>query len=394
MASNQNPVGSAVLPGGSGHAPAAPINTRAKGAIRNRLYRDGELVKENFPPHEISDELRERHGCTIWLDLCEPTLEQLDIIGEEFGLHELAIEDAIEETQRTKIDRYRTHLFMVVYAATLDEATGELVTQEIATFITHHALITVRKYPAFDIDPVVARWDSSADLAQYGVSFLLYGLLDYLVDGHFRAVELLDQAIEETEDGLFDTRRDAIAQVQRRSFQLRKSLVLLRRIILPTREVVNTLLRHDLDIVKEPMAPYFRDIYDHVIRATEWTDSLRDLVTTMVETNLSVQSNRMNLIMKKVTSWAAIIAVPTAITGWYGQNIPYPGFSKTSGLIVSTILIVGGPSACSSCFAAKTGSERTLTQFRCAARQCAVGGRRGHGYGAKSKGTMDKMNGR
>jgi len=113
--------------------------------------------------------------------------------------------------------------------------------------------------------------------------------------------------------------------------------VLLRRIILPTREVVDT-LRHDLDIVRDPMVPYFRDVYDHVIRATEWTESLRDLVTTIVETNLTEQGNRMNLIMKKVTSWAAIIAVPTAITGWYGQNIPYPGFGKTSGLIASTVL--------------------------------------------------------
>jgi magnesium transporter len=341
MESKQDSVGSAAVHGDSGRAPIAPAKTNSKGAIRTRLYRDGKLIRENFPPDEISEELGQRHGCIIWLDLCEPTLDQLDIIGREFGFHELAIEDALEETQRTKIDRYQTHLFMAVYSATLDEVTGELVTHEIATFITHHALITVRKYPAFDIDPVVARWDSSADLAQYGVSFLLYGLLDYVVDGHFRAVELLDQAIDETEDKLFDTRRGSIEQVQRRSFELRKSLVLLRRISLPTREVVNTLLRHDLDIVKEPMAPYFRDIYDHVIRATEWTDSLRDLVTTMVETNLTVQGNRMNLIMKKVTSWAAIIAVPTAITGWYGQNIPYPGFGKTSGLIASAVLIVG-----------------------------------------------------
>jgi magnesium transporter len=261
--------------------------------------------------------------------------------GREFGFHELAIEDAVEEAQRTKIDRYQTHLFMAIHSATLDQVTGELVTHEIATFITHHALITVRKYPAFDIDPVVGRWDGSADLARYGVSFLLYGLLDYLVDGHFRAVELLDQAIEETEDALFDARREAIDPVQRRSFQLRKSLVVLRRITLPTREVLNTLLRHDLDYVREPMAEYFRDVYDHVIRASEWTESLRDLVTTMVETNLTVQSNRMNLIMKKVTSWAAIIAVPTAITGWYGQNVPYPGFGKTSGLIAAAVLCGG-----------------------------------------------------
>jgi magnesium transporter len=321
--------------------PLPAVARPLKRAIRTRLYREGKLVREDFPPGEISDELEHEEGAVIWLDLCEPDREQLALIGTEFGLHKLAIEDALEETQRTKIDRYRTHLFMSAYSADLDQQTGALTTREITAFITHHALITVRKDSAFDMDPVVARWDASNDLAQYGVSFLLYGLLDYLVDGHFRAVESLDQAVEETEDGLFDTRRGAIEQVQRRSFQLRKSLVLLRRITLPTRELVNTLLRHDLDLVPDEMAPYFRDVYDHVMRATEWTDSLRDLVTTIVETNLTEQGNRMNLIMKKVTSWAAIIAVPTAITGWYGQNVPYPGFGKTSGLITSAVLIVG-----------------------------------------------------
>ncbi len=313
---------------------------QCESGIRTRLYRDGSLVKENFPVDEISDHLEDDSDCVVWLDLCAPDQEQLGIIGTEFGLHALAIEDALDETQRTKIDRYKTHLFMSAHSALLDGVTGELVSHEIAVFITPHALITVRKDPAFDIDPVVERWDSSDDLVRYGVSFLLYGLLDYLVDGHFRAVESLDEAVEATEDELFDAHRGAIENVQRRSFQLRKSLVLLRRITLPMREVVNSLLRQDLGIVPEPMAPYYRDVYDHVIRATEWTESLRDLVTTIVETNLTEQGNRMNLIMKKVTSWAAIIAVPTAITGWYGQNLPYPGFAKESGLITSASLIV------------------------------------------------------
>jgi magnesium transporter len=308
-------------------------------AFRTRLYRDGVLVKENFPVDEISDHLEDDSDCVVWLDLCAPDREQLSVIGTEFGLHSLAIEDALDETQRTKIDRYKTHLFMSAHSAVLDVGTGELVSHEIAVFITPHALITVRKDPRFSIDPVVERWDESDDLAHCGVSFLLYGLLDYLVDGHFRAVESLDEAVEKTEDELFDGRRGAIEYVQRRSFELRKSLVLLRRITLPMREVVNSLLRQDLGIVSENMAPYYRDIYDHIIRATEWTDSLRDLVTTIVETNLTEQGNRMNLIMKKVTSWAAIIAVPTAITGWYGQNLPYPGFGKESGLITSASLI-------------------------------------------------------
>src|ERR1022692_3863353 len=105
------------------------------------------------------------------------------------------------------------------------------------------------------------------------------------------------------------------------------------------REVVNALMRRDLHVINDPLQPYYQDVYDHVLRATEWTESLRDLVTTILETNLTIQSNRMNVITKKVTSWAAIIAVPTFITGFYGMNVPYPGFSRSTGLIAATVLM-------------------------------------------------------
>jgi magnesium transporter len=200
-------------------------------------------------------------------------------------------------------------------------------------------LVTVRKSDQFDIDGVVARWDASPDLAKYGVSFLLHGLLDYVVDGHFTAVQSLDDEIETLEDQLFDDKRPD-SSVQRRSFELRKSLVQLRRVVLPMREVVNSLMRRDLHIFDEAMTPYYQDVYDHILRATEWTESLRDLVTAILETNLTIQGNRLNVITKQVTSWAAIIAVPTAITGFYGQNVPYPGFGQASGFYVSTIIIV------------------------------------------------------
>jgi magnesium transporter len=128
--------------------------------------------------------------------------------------------------------------------------------------------------------------------------------------------------------------------VQRRSFELRKSLVILRRVVLPMREVVNSLMRRDLRVVTEPLHPYYQDIYDHVLRATEWTESLRDLVTTILETNLTIQGNRMNVITKKVTSWAAIIAVPTLVTGVYGMNVPYPGFGHAWGVGASFLIMV------------------------------------------------------
>lgn len=307
---------------------------------RTRLYRDGSLVLENFPVRDISEHLTEP-GALIWLDLFRPTPHKLARVGQEFGLHELALEDAATAGQRPKLDRYRAHEFFSGYAATVDPGGGRLRTTEIAAFITRQALITVRQDDLLDIDDVAARWDDSPDLASQGVGFLLHGLLDHLVDGHFQAVQQMDDAIEELEELLFAEDPGRIRQVQRDAYELRKSLVGLRRVVLPMREVVNTLMRPGLRVVTDPLMPYYQDIYDHVLRAAEWTESLRDMVASVMETNLSIQSNRMNLIMKKVTSWAAIIAVPTAITGFYGQNLPYPGFSDHLGLITSSALIVG-----------------------------------------------------
>ena len=108
-----------------------------------------------------------------------------------------------------------------------------------------------------------------------------------------------------------------------------------RRLVLPMREVLNTLMRRDLEVVPDAMAPYFQDVYDHVLRVGEWTDSLRDLLANILETRLTLRSNRINIIMKKVTSWAAIIAVPTAVTGFYGMNVPYPGFEQQWGVWTS-----------------------------------------------------------
>jgi magnesium transporter len=304
----------------------------------SRCYREGVLVAESFDVADVSEQLATPDS-VVWVDLCAPDREELQLVAAELGLHVLAVEDAVTPRQRPKLDRYRDHAFLSAYAVHFDAAAAELVTREVAAFITPRALVTVRKDGDFDIADVVARWDSSADLAKHGVAFLLHGLLDYIVDGHFQAVQDLDDQIEDLEDLLFDTRVEQ-EKVQRRSFQLRKSLVQLRRVVLPMREVVNTLLRRDLRLVDDAMGPYFQDVYDHVLRATEWTESLRDLVTSILETNLTIQGNRLNVITKKVTSWAAIIAVPTAITGFYGQNVPYPGFGHQSGLVDSSLLIM------------------------------------------------------
>jgi magnesium transporter len=315
------------------------------GSVRSRVWRDGQLVAEDFEFEAISDYL-EADGSLTWVDLCDPDHHLLQELADELVLEPLAVEDAIAQAERAKATRYATHTFMTVYAIQLkkdaDSAVpeGRLAVHRISAFVFPRGLITVRLGPQFDIEEVVRRWDDNADLLKYGVGALVHGLLDTVVDSHFEAVQILDDAMEGLEDDLFDDRA-LNGEVQRATYQIRKELVEIRRVVLPMREVINAVLRHrkDFDAPAE-LDPWYDDLYDHVLRASEWTESLRDMITTIFETNLSLQDARLNNVMKKLTSWAAIIAVPTAVTGYFGQNVPYPGFAKEWGFLLSVAVIL------------------------------------------------------
>ena len=305
---------------------------------RSRQYRDGAVSAVDVTLDQISEHITKR-GDFVWFDLIKPRPEDLEVLSAELGLHNLAIEDAVHGRQRPKVDHYDNHLFINVYQGQLKPGSDDIQTFEIGIFVTKNALITVRQDEGFDIESIVNRWDESLPLAKNGVAYLLWGLLDQVIDGYFEVIEKLDERLERLEDVLFGEERRDVA-IQRQTYDLRKSLVLLRRAAVPMREVINPLLKHNGDILHNDMMPYYQDLYDHTMRVADWTESLRDLVTTLLETHLTIQSNRMNLVMKKVTSWAAIIAVPTAITGFYGQNVPYPGFAQEWGFWTSTIAIL------------------------------------------------------
>jgi magnesium transporter len=303
-----------------------------------RVYCKGTLEAEHFPVADISEYL-ERPDTVVWVDLCGPSKEELHELADELGLHELAVEDALGAHQRPKVDFYATHLFLACQTARVHPDEGVLDTNEVDAFVSKRWLVTVRKDEDFSLEPVLQRWDRSPDLAVYGVSFLLYGLLDVIVDGYFDTVRSFDDYYDTVSEGIFSDRPLEPSQ-QRHWFQIRRALVKFHRLVVPMREVISTLMRREHSAVDENLYPYYQDVYDHVLRANESTDALRDLVSAIVETNISLRDYRQNQIMKKVTSWAAIIAVPTLITGWYGMNVPYPGFSKTPGLIAATLLIV------------------------------------------------------
>jgi magnesium transporter len=192
---------------------------------------------------------------------------------------------------------------------------------------------------SFDMGQVMDRWDRSPDLAASGVGYLLYGLLDVVIDGYFDAVEVFDEYYDQISETLFSDVPIAPEQ-QLHWFQMRRALFRLHRLAVPMRETISALMRREHGTVPEALYPYFQDVYDHILRVTESTDALRDLVATIVETNLSLRDYRQNQIMKKVTSWAAIIAVPTLISGFYGMNVPYPGFADHNGAWTSVVLMV------------------------------------------------------
>jgi magnesium transporter len=303
-----------------------------------RVYCKGVLEGEGFPVADVSDHL-ERPDTVVWVDLCGPSLDQLHELADELGLHELAVEDALGPHQRPKIDRYATHAFLACHSVRLNADEGELEETEIDAFISKRWLITVRKDERFPMEPVIERWDQSPDLAVYGVGFLLYGLLDVVVDGYFDAEKELDDYFDEISEGVF-SETPLEPSRQRHWFAMRRALVRFHRLVMPMRETLSGLMRREHPAIAEELFPYYQDVYDHVLRVSESTDGLRDLVGTIVDANLALRDYRTNQIMKKVTSWAAIIAVPTLITGYYGMNVPYPTSGETAGVFLSAGLMV------------------------------------------------------
>lgn len=308
------------------------------------VWRNGDVITDPIPVERISDEIADP-GSLVWVDLVNPSAEDLQRVAAEVGLDSGAVEDAVAPHERPKVTRHEGHLFFITYATQLlerprdaDDTHGRLQLSRVSGFLTDFGLITVRLDEHFDMAAVVDRWNDNRDLLRHGPGALMHGLLDVVVDGHFDTIQSLDDGIEALEDELFAESRTG-SVFQRHVYGLRKDLVALRRVVLPMREVVNGLLRHRKG--GDELDPLYDDLYDHVLRASEWTESLRDMVTSVFETNLSLQDARLNVVMKKLAGWAAIIAVPTAITGWFGQNVPYPGFSEPWGVVLSAGGIVG-----------------------------------------------------
>jgi magnesium transporter len=308
---------------------------------RTRLYQDGKVIAEGFDADEAPGKMAEHPEAVLWLDLFDPDLDDLQAVAHEFQLHPLAVEDAVHDHQRPKLDRYHNHMFMNVYAVSVDVGDGlpSLTKHEISSFITERALITVRKSDA-DVDALIERWDSEPGLGvKGGISFLVYGLLDLIVDGHYAAARSLDEAMDKTEDRILDE-GGAPRGVRMYGFALRRAFAELRRAVGPMPDLIGQAMRADSQLMNDHLAPYYRDVDDHAQRATDTIDNARERINGLLEADLNEQSNALNDITRKLAAWAAIIAVPTALTGYFGQNVPYPGYEKFWGFLLSLGMII------------------------------------------------------
>lgn len=307
--------------------------------ISSQVYKDGLLVSEDVGREALAEHLRDPEAVVL-VDFVSPDRDDLDWVVRELKLHPIAVNDALEAHSRPKIERYDTHDFVVGYYIDLKQGHTEFTVHEVSLFVTAQALVSVRRTPAPYFGQLRARIAKHPELAGRGVYSLFWAMLDTIVDSHFDSVQDMDERLDELEDRVFaDGVGNHDADLQRDLFWARKQLVQLRRLTLPMREMVNSLMRDEQSLISPYLRPYFADVYDHTLRVSEWVDSLRDLVTSLLDASLTIQGNRMNMIMKKVTSWAAIIAVPTLITGFFGQNVAFFGFGEASGLVISCALI-------------------------------------------------------
>jgi magnesium transporter len=290
--------------------------------ITCRVVRDGKLEDEGPFDAEIVGSAR-RDGARMWLDAVDPTAEELVSLQVALGLHELAVEDSRNWGQRSKVEFFSDaeHLFLVAHGLRLDEA-DELVDSEIHLMAGGGwYVLTVRRPPLFDFRRAGERLRGEPELARQGIAYVLYLLLDEIVDGYLDTVERLEDLSDDVEervgqDGEVGSGDGALS---RDIFRLRRMVVRFRRLAVPMREVVDLLLESP-SLVTPTLMPYYRDVLDHVIRASELIDNVRDLLTSARELQIAQSSYRLNEVMKRVTSWGAIILVPTLIAGVYGMN--------------------------------------------------------------------------
>ncbi|TAL86628.1 MAG: magnesium/cobalt transporter CorA [Rhodanobacter sp.] len=303
-------------------------------------HKDGKRIGD-ITLDAISDTLAQP-DTFVWVGLHEPDEALLEKLQEEFGLHDLAIEDAHNAHQRTKIETYGDSLFLVVQTAQLVE--GHLAFGETHIFLGPRYLVTVRHGASLSYAPARRTCEHTPELLALGPSYGLYGVLDFIVDNMSPIIRDFREELQQLEKDIFAEtfNRDTV----RRLYDMQHELMRLRLAVAPLQDIISQLVRLHPNLIPDELRAYFRDVYDHVFRVNESISAMREMLAAAISVNLSLVSFGQNEVMKKLAGWAAMLAAPTLLTSWYGMNFTHmPELSQPwayPAMITLMVVVVGG----------------------------------------------------
>jgi magnesium transporter len=268
---------------------------------------------------EDLSELITRKQTTIWVDVVDPTPEEITRIGEEFHFHPLALEDVARGNQRPKVDHYDDYQFIVFYGLTI--AANRCQSREVDIFLGKHYMVTFHKSDLPIFAQIADRWRNNAvKLGNHSVGFLLHSLLDALVDEYFPVLDDIAERSEDLEEAIILAGQPTL---QAEILRLRRELLLIRRVAGPERDVLNVLIRRDPPLFGSKEIVYFQDVYDHLLRVTDTVDIYRDMLSSVLDANLSMVSYTLNVVVKRLTSASIILMSISIVAGIYGMNFVF-----------------------------------------------------------------------
>ncbi len=275
---------------------------------------DGSGKTRTIQSDKVGEILKDEKAL-IWLNVSR-SADELAKVGEAFGFHGLAIEDAVDEHERPKAIVYADYVFILFYGLT--SSNDRIEPYPISIFVGKNYVVTVTDRPEANLQEVASRWHQfNESIKDRSPGTLAYALLDALVDAYFVIIDELGDRIETLETGLVE---QTIHQPQRQIHDMRMELLALRRVIGPEREAINTLLRRDAPVFDETISAYMNDIYDHVLRVLDWIDTYRDVLSNLSDLQISVASHKLNQTMRTMTAWTIIFMATTLVAGIYGMN--------------------------------------------------------------------------
>lgn len=305
---------------------------------------DGRKIRD-ITLDEISDFLARPDGF-VWVGLVEPDEPLLEKLQAEFGLHELAVEDAHNAHQRPKIEAYGDSLFVVAQTAQMSD--GRIAFGETHLFIGKRYLLSVRHGASRSYAPARRSCEQAPEHLAYGPSYALYAILDFVVDNYLPIVQGFRQELQELEQDVFGdaSNRD----VTRRLYDMQRELLTLKLATTPLQDILGQLVRLHPEVIRDEVRPYFRDVQDHVNRVSDAINSMREMLGVAMNVNLSLITVRQNEVVKRLAGWAALLAAPTLVASWYGMNFhdmpelakpyAYPTIIGITGAVCVTLYVV------------------------------------------------------